>query len=353
MSFLLLLAIFSQILGETKPALTYSFNGQSRTGYIVVDQEWRGDGGSGDIDYSNGIGVSTSGSSLSQRLVTGSGASKVVGSRLYLMDSTQKSYELFKLVGDVEFSYDVDMSQLPCGLNAALYTIEMNKTGLRNDAELGTGYCDAQFLGMIDGQQVNGCAELDIWEANREATVFTAHSCNFLGQATRSGGSCDSGGCGYNVHRFCCAQGDQGGCNFYGSGSKFQVDTSQKFTVITQFIGNPLKEIVRKYKQGGKTIENPSCTIWGSQVKHDRIDDGFCTSSGHEAGGVAQMGKSLANGHVLSFSLWDSGDAMYWLDSGEYGPCSGGAEDKNDYLEAHYPNATVTWSNVKFGPLSS
>lgn len=342
--------VFSLIFGETKPALKWTLNGAAQTGYIVVDQEWRSSD-TADIDYPNGIGVSTNGDALSQRLVTGSGADKVVGSRLYLLDSTQKSYELFKLVGDVEFTYDVDMSQLPCGLNAALYTIEMNKNGLRNDAEYGTGYCDAQFLGMVDGQQVSGCAELDIWEANREATVYTAHSCDFLGQKPRSGGSCDSGGCGYNVHRFCCNQGGSV-CDFYGNGAKWQVDTSKKFTVVTQFVGNPLKEIVRKYVQGGKIINMPVCEIWGPNP-HDRIDEGFCTTTGHSAGMVAQMGKSLAVGHVLSFSLWDSADAMYWLDSGEYGPCKAGAEDKNDYLEAHYPNATVTWSNVRVGPLDS
>jgi cellulose 1,4-beta-cellobiosidase len=52
---------------------------------------------------------------------------------------------------DKEFTFDVDVSQLPCGLNGALYFVEMvadggmsqfplNKAG----AQYGTGYCDAQ-----------------------------------------------------------------------------------------------------------------------------------------------------------------------------------------------------------------
>jgi len=50
-----------------------------------------------------------------------------------------------------EFTFDVDVSQLPCGLNGALYFSEMpadggmskypaNKAG----AKYGTGYCDSQ-----------------------------------------------------------------------------------------------------------------------------------------------------------------------------------------------------------------
>nr|BAF57300.1 putative glycosyl hydrolase family7 [uncultured symbiotic protist of Reticulitermes speratus] len=348
MAVLLVFAFFfSQILGETKPSFTYSYNGQSRSGYIVVDQEWRSSA-TADIDYKN-IGVSTSGGSLTQRLVTTTGGQQVNGSRLYLMSSATK-YETFALLGDVEFTYDVDLSKTACGMNAALYTIEMNANGLSNDAQYGTGYCDAQFLGMINGKQSNGCAELDIMEANKEANVWTTHSCSFLGQST--GGSCSSDGCGFNVNRFCCAQSQQTHediCDFYGSSSKFQIDTTKTFTVITQFKGNPLKEIVRKYKQGGKTIENPSCDIWGPNP-HDRLDDGFCTASGHSAD-MAQMGKSLAKGHVLSFSFWDSNSGMWWLDQGEYGPCSG-SEDAAT-LHSKYPDATVTWSNVKFGPLDS
>ena len=50
-----------------------------------------------------------------------------VGSRTYLMD-TDDSYMVFKLKNR-EFSFDLDASNLPCGLNGALYFVEMAADG--------------------------------------------------------------------------------------------------------------------------------------------------------------------------------------------------------------------------------
>ena len=55
-----------------------------------------------------------------------------------------------------------------------------------------------------------------------------------------------------------------GNTTFYGNGSNFAVDTTQPFTVVTQWITadgtdtGELTEIRRKYVQNGKVIENPS-----------------------------------------------------------------------------------------------
>ncbi len=49
-----------------------------------------------------------------------------------------------------EFTFDVDVSTLPCGVNGALYLVEMQKDGGKSypnnkaGAKYGTGYCDAQ-----------------------------------------------------------------------------------------------------------------------------------------------------------------------------------------------------------------
>jgi cellulose 1,4-beta-cellobiosidase len=50
-----------------------------------------------------------------------------------------------------EFSFDVDVSTLPCGLNGALYFVQMQSDGgsaqypgNKAGAKYGTGYCDAQ-----------------------------------------------------------------------------------------------------------------------------------------------------------------------------------------------------------------
>lgn len=63
--------------------------------------------------------------------------------------STTK-YQMLKLLGQ-EFTFDVDVSNLPCGLNGALYFSEMDEDGgmsrfptNKAGAKYGTGYCDAQ-----------------------------------------------------------------------------------------------------------------------------------------------------------------------------------------------------------------
>jgi cellulose 1,4-beta-cellobiosidase len=68
---------------------------------------------------------------------------------------------MFNLL-DQEFTFDVDLSQLPCGLNGALYFVSMDKDGgmskypnNKAGAKYGTGYCDAQCprdLKFINGE---------------------------------------------------------------------------------------------------------------------------------------------------------------------------------------------------------
>jgi cellulose 1,4-beta-cellobiosidase len=85
------------------------------------------------------------------------------------------------------------------------------------------------------------CAEMDIWEANSVSTAVTPHACSTIEQtrcdgdscggtysADRYAGVCDADGCDFNSYRM-------GVKDFYGKGKT--VDTSKKFTVVTQFIG--------------------------------------------------------------------------------------------------------------------
>ena len=97
-------------------------------------------------DYSGTYGITTSGNALTLKFKTGSN----VGSRVYLMDSSDSKYQLFKLKNQ-EFTFDVDVSQLPCGLNGALYFVSMDADGgtakystNKAGAKYGTGYCDSQ-----------------------------------------------------------------------------------------------------------------------------------------------------------------------------------------------------------------
>lgn len=101
-------------------------------------------------DYSGTYGITTSGNALTLRYVTKGPYSTNVGSRVYLMDNSDSKYELFK-PNNKEFTFDVDVSNLPCGLNGALYFSEMaadgglsKYPGNKAGAKYGTGYCDAQ-----------------------------------------------------------------------------------------------------------------------------------------------------------------------------------------------------------------
>jgi cellulase len=96
-------------------------------------------------DYAS-YGVYTDGGSLKMRLLRDDGS--VSSPRLYLLGEGEKSYEMLKLTGR-EFTFDVDVSKLPCGTNGALYLSEMDKNGGQSKlntggAAYGTGYCDAQ-----------------------------------------------------------------------------------------------------------------------------------------------------------------------------------------------------------------
>jgi len=91
-------------------------------------------------DYSK-YGVTTNGSSLRMQQKIGN---SVVTPRIYLLDKTEKEYEMVHFTGK-EFTFDVDPSKLPCGMNSALYLSEMEADGGKSQynpggAYYGTGY---------------------------------------------------------------------------------------------------------------------------------------------------------------------------------------------------------------------
>lgn len=68
-----------------------------------------------------------------------------VGLRTYILEGD--NYKMFKLKNR-EVSFTVDVSNLPCGTNGAIYLVEMPANGGKADtnqagAKYGTGYCDA------------------------------------------------------------------------------------------------------------------------------------------------------------------------------------------------------------------
>lgn len=100
------------------------------------------------VDYT-GLGVLTEGTALTMRMYVFNGTEYAKTSpRLYLLAEDEQNYEMLQL-NNQELTYDVDLSQLGCGMNGALYLSEMDASGSRSalnpaGAAYGTGYCDAQ-----------------------------------------------------------------------------------------------------------------------------------------------------------------------------------------------------------------
>jgi len=80
-------------------------------------------------------GVNVDGKSLTLHFdVTGSN----IGSRLYLLDPTMEKYQGFNLLNK-EFTFTVDVSKLGCGMNGALYFVDMDLAG-NNPGGAGPAY---------------------------------------------------------------------------------------------------------------------------------------------------------------------------------------------------------------------
>lgn len=111
-------------------------------------------------DYSGTYGITTSGNALTLKQVSSAASGAMPGSKVYLM-STDTTYTAFKPLNR-EFTFDVDVSQLPCGYNGAVAFNEMAMDGGKSQfptngagAKYGTGYCDAQCsrsIHFINGQ---------------------------------------------------------------------------------------------------------------------------------------------------------------------------------------------------------
>ena len=208
------------------------------------------------------------------------------------------------------------------------------------------------------------------------ATAYTPHSCDTPGIAMctetdcggtyseeRYNGPCDPDGCDFNSYRM----GDE---TFYGEG--LTVDTSSVFTVVTQFLTDEagvFNEMKRFYVQDGTVIPNSESKIEG--VTGNSVNKEFCDAqkevfgdeyTWEQHGGFEAMSAGMEN-MVLVMSIWDDHYAnMLWLDSTyptdgsgpgyDRGPCPTDSGVPAD-VEAESPDATVTFSNLKFGPINS
>ncbi|SPO06768.1 probable cellulose 1,4-beta-cellobiosidase [Cephalotrichum gorgonifer] len=416
---------------ETHPKMTWkrcSAPGSCTTvnGEVVIDANWRWlhlDGGTDNCydgnewtgcssesectsscvlegaDYTKTYGAKTSGDALSLQFVTKHEYGTNIGSRLYLMAS-QSKYQMFTLMGN-EFTFDVELSTLDCGLNGALYFVMMDADGGTSryssntaGAKYGTGYCDAQcardlkFVGgkaNVEGWKPSDndanagvgpmggcCPEMDVWESNSHSSAVTPHPCETVEyhvcETTNCGGTysddrfaggCDANGCDFNPYRM-------GVQDFYGAGKT--VDTSKEFTVVTQFSEGLIYQF---FVQDGVKIDMPNTTVQG--VEGNKINEEFCKNQFaafddrdrfNEVGGWSKMNEALRGEWVLVMSLWDDHYAnMLWLDSsyppekasqpgGDRGDCPQDSGVPSD-VESQHASATVTYSNIRFGPIGS
>jgi cellulose 1,4-beta-cellobiosidase len=107
-------------------------------------------------DYAGTYGIATSGNAVSLHFKTGTN----VGSRVFFK-SSDTAYQLFKLKNQ-EFTFDVDLSNVPCGVKTDIYFVGMDADGglakyptNKAGAKYGTGYCDASCphnVKWINGQ---------------------------------------------------------------------------------------------------------------------------------------------------------------------------------------------------------
>ena len=91
-----------------------------------------------------GVTETNNGHGITLQFVTHGEYSSNVGSRSYLLAPDEENYYMFYLPNK-EFTFDVDVSNLPCGLNGALYFVEMDEAGgsyptNTAGAAYGTGY---------------------------------------------------------------------------------------------------------------------------------------------------------------------------------------------------------------------
>jgi len=259
-------------------------------------------------------GVKQHGNGVDVGFVTHGPYSVNVGSRSYMMQDDQE-YKLFSML-QKEISFEVDLSNMPCGTNAAIYFAEMDKTGNKGalnkaGAPYGTGYCDGQCA--RDLKWVNGKANSEGWIPNK------ADPYNNSGEGNMGA---------------CCAE----------------MDLWEANKIATAFTPHP--------------AQNPGLTVCmkdeecGSQ-DGDRFISPTDRNRFAEMGGMKAMGEALDRGMVLVISMWDDiAVSMNWLDSymGDdpsapgalRGPCDP-AEGKPENLREAHPDAGYTVTNIKWG----
>jgi len=205
-------------------------------------------------------------------------------------------------LADHYFSYTVDVSNVGCKCNAAMYFINMPgyENGQPYPADWGVYYCDANF---VNG---NWCPEYDTFEGNAETMGVAIHTCDYV--PPNEYPSCDRSGCGTNA---CEGIGGQ-----YGRGRTIDTNRPYKLSHASIMDGDFLSTSNQHFEQDGKTAEFNACNNFEA---------------------MKWMGYDLHD-IVAWFSLWDMGCDESWLDgcTGCGGCCNLGG-------------SSVTWTDFALG----
>lgn len=366
------------------------------------------------VDYARELGIVTTnannsggGGTVSLNYRTNLDFAHNLGSRVFLMEN-KTHYQTFHLPGN-EIAFDVDVSTVDCGVNAAFTFVAMDADGglarwssggAGAGAEYGTGYCDARcsreqrwiagganaegWIPHAAGEDPRGggygglgacCGELAVLDSNSHSVSMSSHLCPWenrysvcegvheCGGAERGVG-CDVWGCDYNPFRM-------GVPEFYGR-NKSGVDSGRAFTVVTRFAETG--EVTKFFVQDGARIEMPPPRgIAGLPEGDNGLTRDMCDS---QAAAFEQRDKwaeregwkthleLLGRPLVLALSIdhdywaWNT-----WLDS-TFPPDSAGRPggkrgdcywEDNEPLQAGQRNykAKAVWSNIRFGPIGS
>ena len=234
--------------------------------------------------------------------VYGNASETSQGTRIWASKSGRmesNSYAYFDLLNKT-LSYSIDMSNVPCSCNAALFWVTMpgySKNGHPAPSRKGNYYCDANKVWGT------WCWEFDSIEGNSHVMKVTPHTCN----APPGGyiGSCDRSGPflkGFSPKDSLCPS------------SSCTVDTRRPFTHTQKFRSNGTHLVA---------VENI--------VSQGILSFSFGIDAGEEY--LAKMTDAMKK-MVLTFQLWgDSWLLMSWLDGLR---CLGSCPH----------NSTVTYSNM-------
>mmetsp|Transcript_45969 Transcript_45969/g.127773 ORF Transcript_45969/g.127773 Transcript_45969/m.127773 type:complete len:485 (-) Transcript_45969:109-1563(-) len=357
--------------------LTISMNGQSRTTGVMLDSNWRWyhteDWASCDSNtldaatmekcivqgldadaYKNTYGITVGSDSVTLKYANNQdGGSPAYGQRVFLTDMSTadgNGYQMFDVLGS-SLSFTIDLSNVPAGINAAVYFAAMDQYGWQgatySDGNVnqagwtrGLGYCDAQCptdmkytqdAGWNTGTFESCCPEMDLLEANRLSAALTPHPCTnpepFVCDSSveECGEPCDGVGGDMNPFR---REGP-------GHGIYDLLDVTKPITITTEFPVDPsgaLTAIVQTYTDGDNSYTlNLTDHEMATQKAYFNETNVFASM-----GGVAQMGEGMKNGMVLTMSMW-TGD-LNWLDSckksGEYQTydCASNSEFSDDSM---------------------